>query len=119
MKLTAGQAHAAHDAAKRLSTEKLPVKGKYWVGRIVKKLESEAALVEEARNDLVKKHGEEIPDKPGQIQVLNGKLADFMAEFSTVLAQEIEVDCPTVKLELLGDGEIETDLTPLHQFIEE
>lgn len=116
MKLKAGEAHAAHAAAKKLATEKLPVKGKYWVSRIAGALEKHAADVDQMRNDLIFKHGEE---SDGNISVPSSNLKAFFADLNAEVGKEIEVDCPTLKLDLLGDAEIETDLTPLRMFIEE
>lgn len=116
MSFTAGQAYGAFETLKKLQGEKLPIKGKYWCARLISKLEPEIKTIEEQRNELIKKHGEEVD---GQIRVANGKVADFMFDFNAVLTEEIKGEFPRIKLELLGDGEIETDLTPLMPFIDE
>lgn len=116
MKLTAGEVFNAVAAIRDLGKERLPVKGAYWLNRVLHKLNPEYLAIDVQRNDLIKKHGEE---KDGKLQVLNGNLTLFMAEFGEVLAQEIEVDCPTIRLELLGDGEIPAALlVPLDKFID-
>lgn len=117
MKITAGEVYDAYQALQVLAKEKLPVKGAYWLGRLVRKLEPEYHAVETQRNELVKKHGK---DKDGQIQVSGAAIPAFSAEFSQVLSSEIEIDCPMLKLELLGDGAISGGLLiPLQRFISE
>jgi len=131
MKLTAGQVYQAVETINKLAAVKLPLKGKYWIGRIAAKLAPEFQVIAEQRNDLIKKHGEE---KDGQLKlestlpvekdgvkstIVNPAYVAFLADLETLMAQEIEVDCPTVKLELLGDGETDVDLTALLPFIEE
>ena len=131
MKLTAGQVYAATETINKLAAVKLPLKGKYWIGRIAAKLAPEFQVIAEQRNELINKHGEE---KAGQMKlesalpvekdgvkstIVNPAYVAFLADLETLMAQEIEVDCPTVKLELLGDGETDVDLTALLPFIEE
>ena len=117
MKLTAGEVFQAYQAATALAKEKLPVKGAYWIGRIIRKLEPEYIVIETQRNELIRKHGTKQED--GSVSVLNEQIAAFSTEFGGVLSQEIEVDCPTVKLELLGDGVIAGGaLVQLDRFIE-
>ena len=129
--ITAGQVYAAVEVLKKLEAVKLPLKGKYWLGRIASKLAPEFQVIAEQRNDLIKKHGEE---KDGQVKleaalpvetdgvksaIVNPAYVAFLADLETLMAQEIEVDCPKVALELLGDGETDVDLTALLPFIEE
>jgi len=129
--ITAGQVYAAVEVLKKLEAVKLPLKGKYWLGRIASKLAPEFQVIAEQRNELIKKHGEE---KDGQLMlaselaietdgvkfpVVNPAYVAFLADLEILMAQEIEVDCPKVALELLGDGETDVDLTALLPFIEE
>ena len=117
MKLTAGEVYQAYQSVQELAKEKLPVKAAYWLNRMLRKLEPEFKTIDDQRNELIKKHGTTQDD--GSTQVMNGSLPAFMSDFQSVLATEIEVDCPTVKLELLGDGEIAGGaLVPLDKFIE-
>ena len=131
MKLSAGQVYSATETINKLAAVKLPLKGKYWLARIASKLAPEFQVIAEQRNELIKKHGEE---KDGQLKlesalpvekdgvkstIVNPAYVAFLADFETLLAQEIEVDCPKVALALLGDGETDVDLTALLPFIEE
>ena len=129
--ITAGQVYAAVEVLKKLEAVKLPLKGKYWLGRIAESLTVKNSVTVAKRNDLIMKHGEE---KDGQLKlaselsietdgvkfpVVNHAYVAFLADLKTLMAQEIEVDCPKVALELLGDGEIDVDLTALLPWIEE
>ena len=129
--ITAGQVYAAVETLKKLEAVKLPIKGKYWLGRIAESLAAKYAEIAAKRNDLIMKHGEE---KDGQVKlettlpvekdgvkstIPNPAYVAFLADLETLMAQEIEVDCPKVSLELLGDGEIDVDLTALLPWIEE
>ena len=131
MKLTAGQVYQASETINKLAAVKLPLKGKYWISRIAAKLALEFQVIAEQRNELIKKHGEE---KDGQLKlesalpvekdgvkstIVNPAYVAFLADLETLLAQEIEVDCPKVALELLGDGDTDVDLTALLPWIEE
>lgn len=115
MKLRAGEVFAAGETIQKLAAVKLPIKGKYGISRIAAKLAPEYQVVVEQRAELFRKYGEE---KDGQIHVLNGNLPSFYADLSVLLSQEIEVDCPRVKLADLGDGETDVDLAPLLPFID-
>ena len=131
MKLTAGQVYSASETISKLAAVKLPLKGKYWLGRIAGSLAGKYTEITAKRNDLIMKHGEE---KDGQVKletvlpvekdgvksaIVNPAYVLFLADLETLMSQEIEVECPTVKLELLGDGEIDVDLTALLPWIEE
>ena len=88
-------------------------------------------------NDLIKEHGELVNGQP-KIQhlietekevekdgvktvvksvMVNPKMLEFSKDFGVVLEQEIEVNCPKVKLSDLGSGDTEVDLTALLPFI--
>ena len=131
MKLKAGEVFGAAETIQKLASVKLPLKGKYWIGRIAAKLAPEYQVIMEQRNELIKKHGEEAD---GQVKiettltietdgvktvVPNPAYALFVADLGTLMSQDIEVDCPQVKLNDLGNAETDVDLTPLLPFISE
>lgn len=118
MKITAGELYNAYQATALLSKNKLPVKGAYWLARLIRKLESEYQAIETQKNDLIRKHGKTKED--GSAQVEAAEIPAFMAEFSQVLSSELEVDCPMTDLEALGNGDIDgAALVPLQIFIKE
>jgi len=64
--ITAGQVYAAVEVLKKLEAVKLPLKGKYWLGRIAESLTVKNSVTVAKRNDLIMKHGEE---KDGQLKL--------------------------------------------------
>ena len=117
MKLKVGQMMAAHEAFGRLTKEKLPPKGAYWVARLVKKLEPEFVAAEGRRVELIKEFGE---TKDGQVSVPQERFQDFLAKWAPVLEEEIELECPRLKLEHLGDSPLlGSDMLAIEPFIEE
>lgn len=111
------QLTAAYEAFGRLSKEKLPPKGGYWVARMVTKLEPEMTAIEKRRVALVQEVG--VEDGKGGWKVTDEKVAEFVEKWSPVLKEEIEVDVPKVKLEHFGDRELAVaDLIAVEPFIE-
>lgn len=110
--------------AKGLLQEKLPLTTKYWLTDLAKKIGAEKAIVEELKNDLIKKYGKEdekgnvsIPmmideldeegkpkrdlDKDGKwfnIQKINPAFEVFNQEFDTLLQTEKEIEYKPLKL---------------------
>lgn len=118
MKLKVGQLLAAYEAFGRLSKEKLPPKGGYWVARMVKKLEPEAAAAEERRVALIKEVG--VADEKGGVSVPQEKLQEFVEKWSPILKEEIDLELPRVKLEHFGEKELAVaDLIAVEPFIED
>lgn len=118
MKLNAGQVFAAVETINKLAAVKLPIKGKYGIGRIAAKLGPEYQVVSTQRDELIRKHGEE---KDGKIilETTSPAYAECITDLNLLMTQDIEVDCPRVKLVDLGDGETDVDLTPLLPFIDD
>jgi hypothetical protein len=75
----------------------------------VKKLITTVALHEtafnEARAELFKKVGEDSGN--GQIHILPEHSTEFTEEFNALLAEEVEVNVPSISIDDLGDVQIE------------
>lgn len=112
MKLTGHEVFTAGMTLRALGAEKLPVKAKYWINRMNAKLKDELENLEKSRIDIMVKHGatDTLPVPKENVTACNNEAKDFFD-------QVLEIDCPTIKLSLLGEGEIATDLTPLDRFI--
>lgn len=108
--MTTAQMMNAFGALQRLSGEKLPMKGSYGVSRLITKLKPEFDTAEEKRVQLVKELGES--DDNGQTFVKPGtdNYNTFLTRFAEIESTELELDLPLVKLEHLGDIEIEPAL---------
>ena len=94
-----------------LLKEKLPLVTKYWLTDLAKKVAVEKALVEELKNEMIKKYGvtaedgsvaipiyvdSEDPESPKK--VLNPNYISFDKEFSELLNTEKELEYKPIKL---------------------
>jgi hypothetical protein len=96
---------------KGLLTENIKLIIKYRLTKLAESLLSDKKIVNEMRNDLIKKYGEE--DGTGGIQVdthldkdktqINPKFTQFANEFNTLLTEQKEIDFPTITLEDIKD----------------
>jgi len=82
---------------KGLLNEKLPIKTKYWLGRLSDKLEAHKKSVEKLRLELIEKHGEK--SKDGVLSVpfekkgkKNPKFDEFHKEYEELLHEELEIE---------------------------
>lgn len=96
---------------KGLLSENINLIIKYRLTKLAESLLADKKTVDDMRNELVKKYGEE--DGKGGIQVTpfldeakaiqNPKFALFANEYNTLLAEQKEIDFPTITLEDLKD----------------
>jgi DNA polymerase III sliding clamp (beta) subunit (PCNA family) len=96
---------------KGLLAENINLIIKYRLTKLAESLLADKKTVDDMRNELVKKYGEE--DGKGGIQVTpfldeakaiqNPKFALFANEYNTLLAEQKEIDFPTITLEDLKD----------------
>lgn len=96
---------------KGLLAENINLIIKYRLTKLVEALSADKKTVEDMRNDLVKKYGEE--DGKGGIQVTpfldeaktiqNPKFVLFANEYNALLAEEKEIEFPSVTLDDLKD----------------
>jgi hypothetical protein len=96
---------------KGLLAENINLVIKYRLTKLAESLLADKKTVDDMRNDLVKKYGEE--DSKGAIFVdphldkaktqLNPKFEEFAKEYNTLLSEEKEIDFPTITLEDIKD----------------
>ena len=92
MKTTNGQIYITKDALQRLvDMEAMPAKYGIKILRMAKMLNNEIGLIEESKNKLIKKYGEE---KDGKISVSpkSEKFVDFLKEMNEMMAVEVKLD---------------------------
>lgn len=111
-KLTLFEIPQLDDEVKSLLPEKLSLVTKYWLNDLIEKLKVEVKLIEESRNDLIKKYGTE---KDGNISIdykigdeINPKIIEFQEELSLLLSEEKDIYHHNFKLEDIKN--IETSL---------
>ena len=103
---------------KAIQEVKLPVKISYRIARLVNKLQPEANLYEEKRVNLLKELGE-LDEKGEKYDIKYGTIenqAKFWKEISELLAMEIEIDFTKIKVEELGEVNMEAKLLNLFIF---
>ena len=117
-KLKVGELHAAYQVFHAVTSEnaKMPSKAAYWIARMLKRLEPEAAPAEGARVALIKEFGEE---KDGQTAVTT-RLSEFLDKWKEIVNVESDLVPIKVKIDIL-DG---VEMTPqqmltLEKFVEE
>ena len=87
----------AKEPLQKLIELKLPVKVSYALARTASKLNEQLKIIEEVRQSLFKKHGEQT-DKGWEIKANSPNLPMFLAEIEELLAQEVELDIQKVAL---------------------
>ena len=85
------------DALKVLIDKDLPIEITYDLLTIVKKIDEKAAVFEEARMALVKKHGKE---KDGQLEVPKKNIQAFSDDYTKLAAIEEEYDIEPLELDM-------------------
>ena len=107
-------------SVKGILSEKINIKTKYWLGRLSDQVKKEKDRFNELRNELIKKHGEEI-DGTWQIKTeIDGKpnpaIQLFSDEINSLANEEIEINFPELNLDAF-DFESENDYTLLMNYV--
>jgi len=111
-------------ALAKLLSQPMPVKAAYWLGKGVKRLNSEFQDFEDNRLQLIKSMGESILDKEGkdtgQVQVKADNLPEFNKALEELISIEVKVDIKPVKLGDLKDASLSPlEMASLEKFIQE
>ena len=87
MKLKNGEVFAAREPLQNLMSVKLPVKASYNVAKLANKLNEQLKVIDDVRNGLIKKYGEE---KDGQIIVAQDSenFVKFAEEIGELMEKE-------------------------------
>ena len=104
MKVTLAQIYNNWGAVGRLSSLDLKVKQSYGLTRFIREARPHYDDIETQRTALVKQYGTE--DDAGNIKVGPEKYDEFMAEFTELLATEVEVYDPGLTISNLGDVQV-------------
>ena len=118
-----------------LLQHKLPLSTKYWLTDLAKKLAPDKAFIDEAKNDLIKKLGEE--DADGNVTIpmflsngnsasvasgpppINPKFREFEQEYTNILQTEKELEYHPFKLEDFSGIESTDNYATLFKLFEE
>jgi len=101
-----------------LLSQKISAVTKYWLNSILDTLEKEKKMLNDIRDELIKKYGDkdtngriginqhiETGEKDEQgnlVSVLNPKYVEFMSEYNAVLQESIEIKLPEINLHELS-----------------
>lgn len=81
----------------------LPIYVSYRFAKIIKAVEGEVVSLEEARNKLIRKYGQEDGNGGYTIPIENVEaIENFNKEFGELLSKDIELEIPTVNLDDLN-----------------
>lgn len=110
IKVAANEVLNANRQFMSMAQQKLPPKASYTIHRLLMKLAPEVQLLDKKRNELIEELGEK-DEESGQLMVKEGTdgFKEFVKRYTEVLDTEIEVECPKLDLDHLGD---KIDLSP-------
>ena len=98
MKLKLADIYVAKGALKKLVAMDMETKGKYWIAKNAKKIFAEIEMIEEQKNEMIKKLGKK-EGKGFHIEKGSKAMDKFLADMDVLLKQEVEVDIQPVAFE--------------------
>lgn len=109
---------------KGLLNEKLPIKLKYWLGRLNTKLDYNKEQVEKLRIELIEKFGEKTEDGSTNVpylidEVINPKFLEFQKEYNELLQEDFEFEHPEFFLTDFENLETESNYQMFFKLIED
>ena len=116
--LTLGELNEKMGSLNALLQSKLPIRASYRISKLSKKIAAEQKHLIDARNDLVKKHGEE--DERGNYSVQPSAIKAFTQEWDALMKETVEFPIMKVTLEEIKDAQLMVgDVANLDFLIEE
>ena len=90
---------------------------KYYIHRLLSKIQEEKKIIESSKLELFKKHGKE--DEDGNIVVTNENQQYFLEELNDLLSNEIELEYKPIKIETLEKIVDEVFFNVLYKLVQE
>jgi len=103
MKLTLAEIRWMQKGLSTITQMSLPIRISYKLSKLLNFCNKELVDIEKAREKLIKRMGEAVPDKPGEIQITPENADKFREEFAQLLMVEVEVDFTPIKIGELGE----------------
>jgi len=103
MKVSLFEIYSSVSVLNKLVDLALPAKSSYKFVKIMKKFNEELKMMEDERQKLINKYGEE---KEGTVIVLDGNRETFLKEFGDLLETQIDVDWDPISIDSLGNVEL-------------
>lgn len=118
MKFTLAEIKTIGKNMHKLGKLELPISVSYRLTKLIEVCGKELALVEKARTELVKKHGE--GDGKGGFRVKKENESRFREEYGQLLMEEVEIDFEPIPIDdLEGFNVSPIDLSQLGKIIRE
>jgi hypothetical protein len=114
MKVSLFEIYSSVGVLNKLVDLALPAKSSYKFVKIMKKFNDELKMLEDERQKLINKYGEE---KDGVVSVLEKHKEDFLKEFSELLETQIDVDWDPISIDSLGNVELSVSEITKIQFL--
>ena len=103
MKLTLAEIRWMQRGLSTITQISLPIRLSYRLSKLLNFCNEEMVNVEKAREELIKKYGAEVTDKPGELQVSPENETKFREEFAQLLLEEVETDFTPIKISEFGE----------------
>ena len=103
MKVSLFEVYSSVSVLNKLVDLALPAKSSYKFVKIMRKFNEELKMLEEERQKLINKYGQE---KDGVVTVEEKNKETFLKEFGDLLETQIEVDWEPISIDALGSVEI-------------
>lgn len=103
MKVSLFEVYSSVSVLNKLVDLSLPAKSSYKFVKIMRKFNDELKMLEEERQKLINKYGEE---KDGVVSVDEQNKQTFLKEFGDLLETQIEVDWEPISVDALGSVEL-------------
>lgn len=113
------------EGLREILDKELPVKPAYWLGKLLRKVETELNSFDETRMKLIVKHSTEKDEKgnPKVDETTNRYMVDedaFGKEFMELCEEEVDIEFTPIKLEALGDVKLKPiTMAKLERILEE
>ena len=105
MKITYGKLLSSRAGLSSLAVQSLPVAISLRIARFLAKIEDELRIFADKHAELAKRHGGD-PDAEGEFTIAEESRAAFDSDFEAMMAEEIEMDVPTLRPEHLEGAKI-------------
>lgn len=112
-------------ALQEINNKEMPAKVAYQFARIIREVDKENQIFQEARRKLIDKYGVKdedgklVEDEKGNISIANDKIDEFNKEVNDLLEEKISLNCSTISVEMLSGEFSPTRINNLIIFLNE
>ena len=103
MKLTLAEIRWMQRGLSTITQMTLPIRVSYRLSKLLNFCNNELNIIEKSREELIKKYGTQVPNRPGELQVSPENEDKFREEFAQLLLEEVETDFEPIKISEFGE----------------